>query len=86
MRTPKQIADDLYDKCKFYREQDAKDEIVWAIEAERKQINGLREALNEIKNKMAQPPDRISKITIRDYSVLRLSILRIADEAQMGGR
>lgn len=34
-KEPEAIANDLYDKCKFYREQDAKDEIIHVITAER---------------------------------------------------
>ena len=37
--------------------------------------------LKGVEVKLAQPPDRISKIRIRDYAILRLSILRIVQEA-----
>ncbi len=75
MRTPEQIADDLYDKCKFYREKDAKDEIVWAIEAERKkplpQEPSLLERMAEMINcfcpcncKFITEPNRCAKCRI----------------------
>lgn len=51
---------------------------IWELES---QNDAMRKALKEIKDKMAQPPDRISEIRVRDYSVLRISVLRIADEA-----
>uniref|UniRef100_A0A6M3IR38 Uncharacterized protein n=1 Tax=viral metagenome TaxID=1070528 RepID=A0A6M3IR38_9ZZZZ len=41
-------------------------------------------ALREIKNTLAQPPDRISKITIESYDEIRQYILSLIEQT-LGG-
>lgn len=56
------------------------DSALTTVTLRREDWEAIQGYLKGIEVKLAQPPDRISKIRIRDYAILRLSVLRLVEE------